>query len=282
MLIRCWGARGNIPVSGAEMLEHGGATPCLEIRTSDQSVIICDAGTGIRNLGSSLLLESKKEYTLLLSHMHDDHLVGLPFFEPLYDPEVRLTVFEHDVLRTKLETLCDPLTSRDFSPQCTRAVEAVINWQPALEYGQVRRVGSAFAVAIPASHPGGCRGFKITDRGKTVVYLPDNELMFDHGADMDFDAYVQVCHGADLLIHDAQFTCDEYTCSKGWGHSSWEQALELAIAAEVQQLGLFHHDADRTDLQIRGIVEECKRNAATRSPRLLCFAMREGSEIFLL
>lgn len=282
MLIRCWGSRGNIPVSGAEMLEYGGATPCLEICTSDQSIIICDAGTGIRNLGNALSFESKKEYTLLLSHTHDDHLAGLPFFEPLYDPEVRLTVFEQDVLRDKLKALCDPVASRDYSPQCTRAVAARLDWQPALEYGQVRKVGSALVMSIPASHPGVCAGFKITDRGKTVVYLPDNELLFDHGANMNFDAYVQVCRRADLLIHDAQFTCDEYICRKGWGHSSWKQALELAITAQVQQLGLFHHDADRTDIQIEGIVEECKRNAAIRSPRLLCFAMREGSEIFLL
>lgn len=281
MFIRCWGARGNIPISGAQMQVYGGSTPCLEVRTSDQSVIICDAGTGIRNLGNALLKEQRLEYSLLLTHAHDDHLEGLPFFEPLYTANTRITIFEHNALRDKLEKMCDPLQAQAFSPQCTRAVEAAIEWKSALEHGQIREIGSAFVTSIPASHPGGCAGFKISDRGKTLVYLPDNELEFDHGADMDFAAYVRLCSGVDLLVHDAQFTCDEYLSCKGQGHSSWRQALELAIAAGVQQLGLFHHDSDRTDEQLSTIIEECKREAAQRSPRLLCFAMREGSEIVL-
>ncbi|OBQ50262.1 MBL fold metallo-hydrolase [Halodesulfovibrio spirochaetisodalis] len=281
MLVRCWGARGNIPVSGAQTQYYGGATPCLEVRTSDRSVIICDAGTGIRNLGSALQQDSISEYHLLLTHAHDDHLTGLPFFEPLYDAATTMNVFEHQALREKLEKMCDPVEAQSFSPQCTREVEAQIDWKPALEYGQLVQIGSALVTAIPASHPGRCAGFKISDRGKTVVYLPDNELAFDHGADMDFDAYATICAGADLLVHDAQLTCDEYTTCKGQGHSSWRQALELAIAADVQQLGLFHHAVDRTDEQLTRIVEECKREAAQRSPRLLCFAMREGAEVVL-
>lgn len=281
MFIRCWGARGNIPVSGSETQIYGGATSCLEVRTSDQSVIICDAGTGIRNLGNALLKEQRLEYSLLLTHGHDDHLEGLPFFEPLYTVNTRIIVFEHKELRNKLAKMCDPLEAQVFSPQCTRSVEAAIEWKPALEHGHVREIGSAFVTSIPASHPGVCAGFKITERGKTVVYLPDNELGFDHGANMDFAAYVRLCNGADLLVHDAQYTCDEYLNWKGRGHSSWRQALELAIAAGVQQFGLFHHDSDRTDEQLSTIIEECKREAAQRSPRLLCFGMREGSEIVL-
>ncbi|MEZ6853701.1 MBL fold metallo-hydrolase [Halodesulfovibrio aestuarii] len=281
MFVRCWGARGNIPTSGTQMQFHGGATPCLEIRTYDQSVIICDAGTGIRKLGWTLLKEQRLEYTLLLTHAHDDHLAGLPFFEPLYETNTRVTVFEHKELRDKLEKICDTREAQIFSPYSTRPVGAFIDWNPALELGHITKIGSAFVTSIPASHPGGCVGFKIADRGKTVVYLPDNEIGFDHGAHMDFAAYVRLCSGVDLLIHDAQYTCDEYLSCKGRGHSSWRQALELAIAAGVQQLGLFHHDSDRTDEQLFDIVETCKREAAQRSPRLLCFAMREGSELVL-
>lgn len=281
MLVRCWGARGNIPVSGGQTQFYGGATPCLEVRTSDQSVIICDAGTGIRQLGNALLAEKQLEYILLLTHSHDDHLDGLPFFEPLYTPDVRVTAFEQKALREKLEKMCDMAKAAEFSPQCTRSIQAAIEWKPALEYGHIAEVGNALVTSIPASHPGGCSGFKISDRGKSVVYLPDNELTFDHGASMDFSAYVKICTGADLLVHDAQFTCEEYETCRGRGHSSWRQALELAISAGVQQLALFHHDADRTDDQVSAIVKECKREAALRAPRLLCFAMREGAEIVL-
>lgn len=281
MKVRCWGSRGNIPASGMDKNFYGGATACLEVRTSDHSVIILDAGSGIRKLGQALLEANEHSYTLLVSHGHDDHLIGLPFFEPLYDEKTKLLVFEHEELRNRLEGMCFQEEAQLFSPMCARPLTASIAWEPALQYGQVIQIGSAFASAIPASHPGRCSGFKITDRGKSIVYLPDNELDFDHGAEMNFDEYVNSCRGVDLLVHDAQFTCDEYENCKGWGHSTWRRALDLAVAANVQQLGLFHHDVERTDEQLDAIVKQCRREAATRSPRLLCFAMREGTELVL-
>lgn len=281
MQIRCWGSRGNIAVSDADKVFYGGATACIEVRTSDHSVIILDAGTGIRKLGHSLLNANERSYALLVSHGHDDHLAGLPFFEPLYDENTTLLVFEHEELRNKLEGMCFQEEARLFSPMCARSVEASIVWQPALQYGHVTQIGSAFVTAVPASHQGRCSGFKITDRGKSIVYLPDNELDFDHGAEMDFDAYVRICQGVDLLVHDAQFTCEEYGSCQGWGHSTWRRALDLAVAANVQQLALFHHDVERTDKQLDAIVTQCRREAAARSPRLLCFAMRDGTELVL-
>ena len=281
MRIRCWGARGTVPVADENMSYYGGATPCLEVRTAEQSVIVCDAGTGIRALGQSLMAEEVRHITLLLSHGHDDHLHGLPFFEPLYSSETVLTVFEHDRLRMLLEGLCDAATARRFSPLCMRPVEAQLEWRSPLQSGDVASVGSAYVMSIPASHPGGAYGFKITDRGRSVVYLPDNELDVLHEGGVSFEQYCAVCHGADLLIHDAQFTCSEYDDCKGWGHSSWRRALDLAVESGVQQLGLFHHEPDRTDAALADIVQQCKREAGKRSPRLVCFAMREGTEIVL-
>ena len=279
MLIRCWGARGSIPVSGPEYLKYGGDTTCLEIRTADDAIIIVDAGSGIRRLGNRLLAEGRFEYSMVFTHSHWDHILGFPFFKPIYRKEAIIHIcgcpFNEESVK---EMIAKVMSSPNF-PVDYNNVRAQISYQESCQ--------SSFAVRsltidpIRASHPNSGIGYKFSEHGKTFVFLTDNELTHRHPGGLDFADYVRFAAGADLLFHDSEFTEEEYRTKKGWGHSTYRAALQLALDAGVKKFGLFHHNQERTDEALDEIADNCRKIVAGRGSSLECFAVREGMEIRL-
>jgi len=273
MKVRCWGARGSIPVSGPQYLRYGGDTSCLEIRSKSGVPLILDAGTGIRALGVELDREGRTELTLLLSHFHWDHLQGLPFFKPLYDPATHLAIAgrkgaQRDIPRVLAQAFRAPLFPVPFAK--LPAQVSVLGFQ-----GEALRVDSLVIHRMPISHPNQGAGFRIEEDGRSLVYLTDNELFLRHKGGGVFEEYAAFCKGADLLIHDAEYTPEEYPQRRGWGHSGFDDAARLAKAAGVGALGLFHHNQERTDQAQDELLERCRALlSAPGDPR--CLALFQG------
>ncbi len=252
MLVRFWGVRGSIASPGPSTAEVGGNTSCVEVRCGAQRLIL-DAGTGLRGLGDSLLAAKQPvEATLLLSHFHWDHIQGLPFFVPAYLPSTKLTIVGSSDGRHGLrDKLSRQMTEPHFPVQLDD-LSAELGYREArpnqwLELGDVRvRVARL-------NHPGGVYAYRIEHAGHAVVYATDTE----HYACID-PVLKELAQGADLLVYDAQYTPEEYRgdggrSKVGWGHSTYVAGAEVARAAGVKKLVLFHHDPQRTDEGVRTI-----------------------------
>ncbi|HRT61600.1 MAG TPA: MBL fold metallo-hydrolase [Syntrophales bacterium] len=272
MYIKCWGSRGSIPVSGEEYNVYGGDTTCMEIRTKDDRIIIVDAGSGIRRLGKQLVEEGRHGFDIIFTHAHWDHLLGFPFFRPLYMRNADLRIHGCPFAEPFVEGMLGKVMSSPNFPVDFSDVKASIRY--AQGCAEMFMIGSVRVEPIAISHPNQGNGYKFTEGGKAFVFITDNELGHIHDGGLPFEAYLAFSKGADLLIHDAEYTDGEYKKYKGWGHSTWQRALELAVRAEVRQFGLFHHNPDRTDGEIDAIVEACRRAAARRGARLEIFAVK--------
>ena len=256
MKVRCWGARGSIPVSGPEYVRYGGDTACLEIQSSGGAVLILDAGTGIRALGSDLQRRRCGEMVLLFTHFHWDHIQGLPFFKPLYNAATSLTVggrrgARRDLPRVLAQTFHPPLFPVPLAK--LPAQISCVGFK-----NDVLRVDSLVVRRTPLSHPNLGAGFRIEENGASLVYLTDNELSLRHKGGGSFEDYVEFCSGADVLIHDAEYTPEEYPQRRGWGHSHFADAARLAQAADVGKLGLFHHNQERGDDALDTLLARCR------------------------
>lgn len=282
MFIRCWGARGSIPVSGREYVRYGGATTCVEIRTAEDAVLIVDAGTGIRRLGNLLLEEGRTHCTLLFTHAHWDHLMGFPFFKPIYRSNFSLDVYGCPLENGSMQHLLGGLMSPPYFPVPLTQIRADVTWRKICTQAPPQRIGGLEVHAIALDHPNQGLGFKFVEQGKSFVFLTDNELGGGHPGGRSFDGYVEFCRGADLLMHDAEFTDAEYAYTRGWGHSTWRAALELALEAQVRQFGLFHHNQDRTDDALDDIIAQCREVIASVGRDMHCFAVRQGGGMELL
>jgi phosphoribosyl 1,2-cyclic phosphodiesterase len=277
MLIRCWGARGSIPVSGEEYLRYGGDTPCMEIRTKDNAIIIVDAGSGIRRLGNRLLEENRHEYTMIFTHAHWDHIMGFPFFKPIYLPETRIGLFGCPFAQASVKGMISRIMAPPNFPVSYDDIMAEITYQESCR--EAFTVGSLTVTPIPTSHPNQGMGYRFDEEGKSFVFLTDNELSYRHPGGMAFEDYCASVKGADLLFHDAEYRPEDYPQTRTWGHSVFTDALRLALSAKVSRFGLFHHNQDRTDRAVDEMVEECRKIATGRS--LDCFAVHQDMEIVL-
>jgi phosphoribosyl 1,2-cyclic phosphodiesterase len=279
MIIRCWGARGSIPVSGREYLTYGGATTCLEVQTGDDQIVIIDAGTGIRKLGQTLLHEKRREVSIIFTHAHWDHLMGFPFFGPLYVEGTQITVFGCPFAQDSIRAFLSPTMAAPHFPVDLTTVKAEIGYRAFCQ--DEFRIGSVTITPILLSHPNQGIGYKLSEDGKSFVFLTDNELTFTHPGGLTYQDYRRFSTGADLLLHDAEYTPAEYEYKKTWGHSVYTDALRLAMEAEVARFGLFHHNQDRTDEGVEAIVADCQRILEEKGASLDCFAVHEGMEIEL-
>jgi phosphoribosyl 1,2-cyclic phosphodiesterase len=279
MIIRCWGARGSIPVSGKEYLKYGGDTTCIEIRTKNDEIIIIDAGSGIRLLGNRLLAEKKYYYTLVFTHAHWDHLMGFPFFKPIYKKETSIDLvgcpFAQDTIKQMISKIMQP---PNF-PVNFDDIHAKTSYYESCENGH--NLKSMTIAPIALSHPNQGMGYKFMEDGKSFVFLTDNELMFKHPGGLDYPDYVDFCLNADLLIHDAEFKKEEYKKRRSWGHSVYTDALQLALDAKVKTFGLFHHNQERTDQAIDSMLDDCQKITNEANSSLECFALYQGMEIKL-
>ncbi|MDP1991484.1 MAG: MBL fold metallo-hydrolase [Syntrophales bacterium] len=277
MLIRCWGARGSIAVSGKDYLRYGGDTPCIEIRTKDDQIVIIDSGSGIRRLGNRLLAEARLDFAMIFTHAHWDHIMGFPFFKPIYLGETRIMMYGCPFFQESVREMISRIMTPPNFPVSYDDIKAEITYQESCE--ETFTVGSLTVTPIPISHPNQGRGYRFEEDGKAFVFLTDNELSYRHPGGMAFEDYCAFVKGADLLVHDAEYRPEDYPQTRTWGHSVFKDALRLALCSGVSRFGLFHHNQDRTDRDVDEMVEECRQIAAGRS--LECFAVHQDMEIVL-
>ena len=275
MLIKCWGARGSVPVSGGQYLKYGGDTTCLEIRTMDGRIIIVDAGTGIRRLGRALVRDKCFEYDLLFTHAHWDHLIGFPFFQPLYNPETRIHLQGCPFAQEFIAAMLSKVMSPPNFPIQYGDIKARVTYTP--ECPPHMEIGSATVIPIRLSHPNQGNGYKFVERDKIFVFLTDNELDVQHKGGKTFTDYQDFVAGADLLIHDAEYDEEDYKKMKGWGHCLYTSALSLAIKAGVKRFGLFHHNQWKSDNEIDQMVATCRKIIESKGIEMECFAV--GSDM---
>jgi phosphoribosyl 1,2-cyclic phosphodiesterase len=252
------GTRGSVPVPEREFDTFGGNTSCVMLAFDNGRIALLDAGTGIRRAGRLIAERGIAQFDNLLiglSHTHWDHIQGFPFFTPAYDPRRRLTLAlsGHAGQTADLESVFTTQMQQEFFPVPLTGMGAKIAfWQP--EEQDVAMTSGVLIRTERHGHPGGAHGYRITEEGKTVVYCTDVE----HGERID-PGVVALASGADLLIHDAQYTPGELKAKRGWGHSSWEQAIEVALETKVGQLALFHHDPEHDDAFLLGVESDCQR-----------------------
>jgi phosphoribosyl 1,2-cyclic phosphodiesterase len=279
MIIKCWGSRGSIPVSGKQYLHYGGNTTCLEIRTNDDRILIVDAGSGIREAGNSLIATNRNEFTLLLTHAHWDHIMGFPFFKPIYSRKTNLNIWGCPFAQASIKEILVRIMEAPNFPVNFDAIHANISYQDTCV--EHYTLGSMIITPIALSHPNQGTGYKFEEDGKCFVFLTDNELGYKHEGGLDFKDYLEFSRGADLLIHDAEYNEEEYKKTRSWGHSVYKDALNLAMDAEVKKLGLFHHNQERLDAEIDAIVDDCREIINRRGKKMECFAVGQSMEFKL-
>ena len=277
-----WGTRGSVPSPGASTAHFGGNTPCAELRTSTNALLILDAGTGIRHLGRSLLERAQGKpivADILLSHAHWDHIQGLPFFAPLFAPGHEFTIRGAPDAMTGIEHSLRAQMAAVVFPVSFDAYRAQVHFRA---LNEVER-GDGFALkTIALRHPGGATGYRITDGNAgapALVYISDNELGHAEGyasAPGWRDALVSFTREASVLVHDAMYTADEYERHRGWGHSRYEDVVDLALDAGVQRLVLYHHHPERSDSAVSEQLAACQARVRDKGARLEVLAAAEG------
>jgi phosphoribosyl 1,2-cyclic phosphodiesterase len=277
MKIICWGARGSIPVSGKEYLKYGGATTCIEFRTNNDQLIIIDAGSGIRKLGNKLFKEGVKEYNIIFTHAHWDHIMGFPFFKPIYSKGTQINMLGSTTAQESIKHIVSKTMGAPNFPVKFEDIHAEISYIGSCP--DWFRIKDVSITPIALSHTNKGMGFKFEENGRSFVFLTDNELTYKHPGGLEYKDYLEFSRAVDLLIHDSEFTPDEYQHTRTWGHSIYLDALNLAIEAEVKRFGLFHHNQERTDEAIDRMVEDCKRLIKEKGSNMECFAVAEGMEI---
>jgi phosphoribosyl 1,2-cyclic phosphodiesterase len=263
-----WGVRGSIPSPGPRTRVFGGNTSCVELRCGEQ-LLIFDLGSGARALGESLRLRgAPTRADLFLSHYHYDHLQGLPFFSPMFDGRNSFVIRgptrgQRDVQAILAGQMVPPY----FPVTAEEVFLAKVEYRPVAE-GELVQLGEVQVRALELHHPGASLGYRVDFEGHSVVYATDIE----HGSPVD-GRLADFARGTDVLIYDAMYTPEEYAGSPGkvgWGHSTWEAAVQAAQAADARTLVLFHHDPERDDAALRAL----ERRAQRQRPGTL--AAREG------
>jgi phosphoribosyl 1,2-cyclic phosphodiesterase/CheY-like chemotaxis protein len=290
-----WGVRGSVPTPGAGTVRFGGNTSCIEVRAGNE-IIILDAGTGLRPLGASLLAEFDGEplnLTLLLTHTHWDHIQGLPFFRPVYQPQCRLRILGYEGARKGLVHVLSGQMESPYFPVLFDELPGNIQIEELkdMEFtvGEVR-VQSWFA-----NHPGICVGYRVNTRDGSLAFFPDTEphtrvhntaTGAEGQAALDYaraqeQKMVNFLQGVDALILDSQYDCDEYQEHIGWGHGCVDSAVELAIKAGVKKLFLFHHDPEHDDAKVESMVVHARKLVGKAKASLQVEAGREGDAVEL-
>ena len=285
--LKFWGTRGSIPTPGDRTRKYGGNTSCVEIRFGEH-LFICDAGSGIRELGADLLTRGTAPVFghLFFSHAHWDHIQGFPFFGPADVAGNRFRIYGAKEGDDRFFELLSGQMKSDYFPIGFGALRAEI-LADHLENG-CREIGGVMVQSFPLNHPGGCLGYSFSRRTKKIVYATDNEIEIDSSvSEPDGEAKLRPAHpalvefvrGADLLIADGQYTDAEYQRKKGWGHTSCLTAVDLAIQAGAKQLAIFHHDPSHADSFVDEIIESCRNRVHRLGAKLIVFAAREGVEL---
>ena len=282
LTLRFWGTRGSVPTPGASTVRYGGNTPCVEVRTGDGALLIFDAGTGIRELGRELLARhngSPITGDIFLSHAHWDHIQGLPFFAPIFRRGNHFRIWSTAPLAEQVRRAVREQMSPTVFPVPFDDLDATVEF---CALGETHHGAGWVLRTLPVRHPGGALGYRLAPGnadGRALVYISDNEIGPGEGYDSApgwREALVDFARGAAVLVHDAQYTVDEYARHRGWGHSHYADVLELALDAQVERLVLFHHSPERSDDGLDRCLAECRARAAERGAPLTIVAAAEG------
>lgn len=297
--LRFWGVRGSYAAPHDTHLGVGGNTSCVEIRSGD-SLLVCDGGTGIISLGEELVREGRlSEMMVVFTHYHWDHICGLPFFQPAFSPQWKIRFFGPGDTSADIEKRLSDQMKAPYFPVETET------WMADIEYLEPNIEGLSHGpidiVYHNVHHPGVTYGYRMEVAGKSVVYVSDNEVQFLKTSiakrihEFDEDEHellermvseqrsneVSAIEGADILIHDAQYTPNDYDKKRGWGHSCYVDTVNLAIDAGVGCLYLYHHDPTYNDEQVAAIHRDSLQIIRERGSDMECHVAREGLRVDL-
>lgn len=279
MKVRFHGVRGSIPSPGPSTVRYGGNTVCVEVRLVDGTLLLLDGGTGLRECGMQLLREGfAGPMHLLISHLHWDHVIGVPFFAPMWRRETTLRVFPAPTDAQQAALLRRAIFDGVHFPVGAEAVPASIEFLS--EGERTWQIGSARVTRVPLNHPGGAQGFRIDDAdGRSLAYLTDNELFPPGKIETSLDDLARFASGVDVLIHDAQYVQDDLPLKHGWGHSTVDQVLRLGLQAEATHLVPFHHEPTRDDDALDALGERLSGEIARQGRSMRCTLAREGWQL---
>jgi phosphoribosyl 1,2-cyclic phosphodiesterase len=293
--LKFWGVRGSIPVPGIGTLRYGGNTTCVELR-ADGEIIVLDAGTGLHGLGAALHKEFGSrpiKVSLLITHMHWDHIQGFPFFLPSYNAKNLVRVMGYDGAEAGLREILVGQMATPFFPVKLDELPGRIEIRKLQKYEF--NIGKVRVRAKVMNHPGICVGYRLDTSKGSVAFLPDNEpydALQIHSAQSERltpkqtraratqsrAELVEFLHGCEVMILDTQYTDDEYKAHLGWGHGSVSAAVSLALDAKVKKLILFHHDPAHDDDAVDAMAADARKLISATGKKLEVEAAREGAE----
>ncbi|MBS0385215.1 MAG: GAF domain-containing protein [Proteobacteria bacterium] len=287
MKVRFWGTRGSIATPGPSTVRYGGNTSCVEVRSNSGEVILLDCGTGAHALGQALKEQANAcSGHILISHTHWDHIQGLPFFAPLFAPGNEWHIYGPRGLGRSLQEVLAGQMEYAYFPVALNAFAATVHFHEVVEGGFA--IGDVRIATHYLNHPALTVGYRIEADGATLVYATDHE---PHNPDAGCGhtsrqetgdiAHVDFIRDADLVIHDAQYTADEYPAKVGWGHSTTEYAVDAAIAGNVKHIVFFHHDPARDDSAIDQLITNARKRAEDAGAHLSITAAAEGAMLDL-
>ncbi len=249
-----YGVRGSTPCSSDLLRRYGGNTSCVVLEHDGQAPIILDMGTGLREFGGVHGNKVPIEASLLVTHLHWDHVQGLPFFGPIHHPESNVRIYGPPFGEVELRDSFNGMMQPPYFPICCdqlpKGIDFVTMWDESLA------IGDAKVTARSVPHVGATNGYRVEIGGKVVAYVSDHQEPLDDPTKVD-PGVLELCADADLLIHDAQFTPDELLARPDWGHCTPRYALEVAAQAGVDTLAMFHHDPWHDDDMVDRLLDEC-------------------------
>jgi phosphoribosyl 1,2-cyclic phosphodiesterase/CheY-like chemotaxis protein len=280
MYVRFWGTRGSIATPGPQTTGYGGNTSCVEVRTADGTRIILDCGTGARALGRHLLRSEERPLRLhlFIGHTHWDHIQGFPFFDPAFLPDTELHLYAPRGFRYSLEETLAGQMQYAYFPVKLDDLRSRIHYTE-LEEGSFW-VGNVLVATQYLNHTAPTIAYRLSNAGATLAYVTDHEPFWnptDHTLRHPGDQrHIEFLTGTDLIIHDAQYTAEEYRSKVGWGHSTSDYATDVALAAGAVRLALFHHDPGHDDRTMQAIEEAVRDRVTADEGVLAVFAAAEG------
>jgi phosphoribosyl 1,2-cyclic phosphodiesterase len=256
--LRIWGARGTGPTPAADRLAFGGNTSCAAVDLGQGSQIVLDCGSGLGSLGSALVAQGNAppgRFHIFISHYHFDHIEGLPRFHPLYDPKSEITIHGADADGRSVREILESYMCPPYFPVSLASVPSRLDYRR-VDSSDPQTIADVTVRSLPVNHPDGCQSYRLDHGKRSIVYATDHE----HGDEPIDRALLEFARGTDYLIYDATYQPAEYEeLRRGWGHSTWYAAVQLAVAAEVGTLVLFHHHPEHSDDDLRRVLEITRR-----------------------